>query len=147
MLILVLMALPVAAVSADPLTPPDAAALATRLLDGKVWLVHAVVVRIIDGDTVVLDLDLGWHTWRKGEHVRLAGVDAPERTDRARWAEARQFIERLLPPGTEVLLVSEELEKYGRTLGRILLRDGRDVGAELVKAGLAIPYAGGKGGP
>ena len=60
-----------------------------------------------------------------------------------RWAEAKAFVERLLPAGTEVLLVSEKLEKYGRTLGRILLRDGRDVGQELLKAGLARSYSGG----
>jgi endonuclease YncB( thermonuclease family) len=132
---------------ADPLTPPEAAALTTRLLDGKVWLVHAVIVRVIDGDTVVANLDLGWHTWRHNEHVRLNGVDAPKRSDLARWTEAKAFVERLLPPGTEVLLVSEELEKYGRTLGRILLRDGRDVGAELLKHGLARPYAGGSRAP
>jgi endonuclease YncB( thermonuclease family) len=44
-------------------------------------------------------------------------------------------------------LVSEELEKYGRTLGRVLLRDGRDVGAELVRAGLDRPCTGGKRTP
>jgi endonuclease YncB( thermonuclease family) len=95
---------------------------------------------------VVVNLDLGWHTWRHDEHVHLNAVDAPERSDLARWAEAKAFVERLLPPGTEILLVSEKLEKYGRTLGRILLRDGRDVGAELLKAGLAQPYAGGAHG-
>jgi endonuclease YncB( thermonuclease family) len=144
---LVLLLGPGSVALADPLTPPEAAALTTRLLDGKVWLVHAVIVRVIDGDTVVAHLDLGWHTWRHDEHVRLSGIDAPERIDGVRWAEAKGFVERLLPAGTEVLLVSEELEKYGRTLGRILLRDGRDVGAELLKAGLARPYAGGSRAP
>ena len=62
-----------------------------------------------------------------------------ERSDLTRWAEAKAFVERLLPPGTEVLIVSEKLEEYGRTVGRILLRAGRDVGAELLKAGLAKP--------
>jgi micrococcal nuclease len=104
-------------------------------------------VRVIDGDTVVAHLDLGWHTWRHDEHVRLSGTDAPERTDFARWSEAKAFVERLLPAGTEVLLVSEKLEKYGRTLGRILLRDGRDVGAKLLKSGLARPYTGGSRTP
>jgi micrococcal nuclease len=131
--------------SADPLAPPEAAVLATRLLDSKVWLVHAVVVRVIDGDTVVVNMDLGWHTWRHDEHVRLNGIDAPERTDPVRWAEAKTFVERLLPVGTEVLLVSEKLEKYGRTLGRILLRDGRDVSQEVLKAGLAMPTRAGHG--
>jgi micrococcal nuclease len=130
--------------AADPLQPPEAAQLAARMLEGRVWLVHAVVVRVIDGDTVVLNLDLGWHTWRHNESVRLAHIDAPERSDRARWAEAKAFVERLLPAETEVLLISEKLEKYGRTLGRIMLRDGRDVGVEVVKAGLAKLYEGGK---
>jgi micrococcal nuclease len=143
--LLVLLALAIARpAGADPLGPQEAAQLANRLLEGRVWLVHAVVVRVVDGDTVVLNLDLGWHTWRHDESVRLAHIDAPERTDRARWAEAKAFVERLLPAGAEVLLISEKLEKYGRRLGRIVLRDGRDVGAELVKAGLAIPYEGGK---
>jgi hypothetical protein len=57
---LLLGVLPVVSASADPLAPPEAAALTTRLLDGKVWLVHAIIVRVIDGDTVVLNMDLGW---------------------------------------------------------------------------------------
>jgi endonuclease YncB( thermonuclease family) len=82
---------------ADLLAPPEAAALTASMLAGKVWLVHAVVVRVIDGDTVALDLDLGWHTWRKSESVRLAHVDAPERSDKVRWTEVKAFVEKLLP--------------------------------------------------
>jgi endonuclease YncB( thermonuclease family) len=76
----------------------------------------------------------GWHTWRHDEHNRLNGIDAPERKDLARWTEAKAFVEALVPP--DVLLVSEKLDKYGRALGRVLLRDGRDVGQEVLKAGL-----------
>jgi endonuclease YncB( thermonuclease family) len=86
-----LLGFPVVSSSADPLAPPEAAALTTRLLDGKVWLVHAVIVRVIDGDTVVVNMDLGWHTWRHEEHVRLNGIDAPERTEPERWAAAKAF--------------------------------------------------------
>jgi endonuclease YncB( thermonuclease family) len=60
-------------------------------------------------------------------------------TEPTRWAEAKAFVERLLPVGT----VSEKLEKYGRTLGRLLLRDGRAVSQEVLRAGLAKPYTGG----
>jgi len=56
-------------------------------------------------------------------------------------------VERLLPPGREVLLVSEKLEKYGRTLGRMILRDGRDVSQEVPNAGLAKPHTGGSRTP
>jgi endonuclease YncB( thermonuclease family) len=87
-------------VAAEPLGPPEAAQLAARILEGHVWVVHAVVVRVIDGDSVVLNLDLGWQTWRANESVRLAHVDAPERRDQARWAAAKAFVERLLPAGT-----------------------------------------------
>ena len=62
--VLALAALPLVPAPADPLAPLEAGALTTRLLDGKVWLVHAVIVRVIDGDTVVVNMDLGWHTWR-----------------------------------------------------------------------------------
>jgi micrococcal nuclease len=128
---------------ASPLSRDEAVRLSTGLLAGRVWIAHAIVVRVIDGDTVVLDLDLGWNTWRRDEHVRLAGVDTPERGTSA-WGTAKAFVERLLPNGTDVLLISERLsEKYGRTVGRIILRDGRDVGAELIREGLAKPYFGG----
>src|SRR5262249_12975953 len=39
-----------------PARAREAAALTTRLLDGKLWLVHAVIVRVIDGDR-------WWSTW------------------------------------------------------------------------------------
>ena len=42
-LALLLVAFPVISAFADPLTPPEAAALTTRLLDGRVWLAHAVM--------------------------------------------------------------------------------------------------------
>ena len=128
-----------------PVPPHVAARLAAQLLEGRVWLVHATAGRVIDGNTVVLDLDLGWHTWRRDEHVRLAGSDATERKDTARWTEAKAFVERQLPAGTEVLLMSERLEKDGRTLGRIVLPDGQEVGAEVLKARPAKAHAGGRG--
>lgn len=43
------------------------------------YLYKAQIVRVIDGDTVVADVDLGFRTWRRGEHLRLEGIDAPER--------------------------------------------------------------------
>jgi endonuclease YncB( thermonuclease family) len=46
--------------------------------------------------------------------------------------------ERLLPEGTEVPLVSEKVEKYGRTLGRFLRRDGRDISQEVLKVSHAV---------
>jgi micrococcal nuclease len=131
---------------AQPVSSIEAVSLVHRLSLGTAWLAHAEVVRIIDGDTVVVNLNLGWHTWRHQESVRLDEIDAPER-GHAKWAQAKSYVESLLPPGTKVLVVSGEMDKYGRTLGRILRLDGTDVGFELLKRGLAQRYDGGKRTP
>jgi len=39
---------------------------------------NAVLRRVIDGDTYVLDIDLGFHIWTT-QHVRLEGIDCPEK--------------------------------------------------------------------
>jgi len=36
------------------------------------------IVRVVDGDTVDVDIDLGFDTWRCGERIRLYGIDTPE---------------------------------------------------------------------
>lgn len=106
------------------------------------WVVPATVVRVVDGDTVVLDLDLGWHiTLRAG--VRVYGVDAPElATEEGK--RAAEWVRSWLPVGAPVTFRSRVLDKYGRPLGRVVLGDGRDLGVLLVDAGMAKPYFGGK---
>jgi micrococcal nuclease len=39
---------------------------------------NCTIVRVVDGDTVDVDIDLGFDTWRRGERIRLYGVDTPE---------------------------------------------------------------------
>ena len=39
---------------------------------------QCTIVRVVDGDTVDVDIDLGFDTWRRGERIRLYGVDTPE---------------------------------------------------------------------
>ena len=36
------------------------------------------VIRVIDGDTVDVDIDLGFQVWIRGERVRIMGIDTPE---------------------------------------------------------------------
>jgi micrococcal nuclease len=38
----------------------------------------AKLVRVIDGDTIDVDIDLGFDVWLKRQRIRLAGIDAPE---------------------------------------------------------------------
>lgn len=84
---------------------------------------RATVVRVIDGDTVVVDWDLGAGTWKRGEHLRLFGINAPETRgpERPDGLAAKEFLVGLLPVGTEVLIrtVKDKTGKYGRYLATI----------------------------
>ncbi len=100
------------------------------------YQVPATVVRVIDGDTIVLDLDLGWHITRR-EACRIEGVDAPE-MDTAEGRAAKRWAEQRLPAGTEVTFMSYRLDKYGRPLGEIILPGLRVYSTELQGAGHAV---------
>ena len=93
--------------------------------------VAAVVVRVCDGDTVVVDIPEYPDVIGKQIRVRLAGVDAPELRDKApdvRLAarQARNAMAALLPPGTAVTLSGLRRDKYFR-LDAAIAVGGRDV--------------------
>lgn len=103
------------------------------------WTVPATVVRVIDADTVVVDLDLGWRVYRNREHIRVAGINAPERGTTEGQA-ATQWASKKLPAGSRVWVESQAKPSFERTVGRVLLHaaDGwSDYAAEAVHAGMA----------
>lgn len=80
---------------------------------------EAVVVRVCDGDTVVVDIPDYPDVIGKGIRVRLAGVDAPELAasdpeQREAARRAKAAMEALLPPGTRVELRGIRRDKYFR---------------------------------
>ncbi len=94
-------------------------------------------IRVIDGDTVVLD---------GGERVRLIGVDTPESVDPRRpverfGKEAAAFTRRLAE-GKRVGLEygDETLDVYGRTLAYIYLPDGTLLNEEIIRQGYGFAY-------
>ncbi|EME7695694.1 thermonuclease family protein [Salmonella enterica] len=90
------------------------------------------VVRIIDGDTVVV-LTQPERTVR----VRLAGIDAPEK-GQPFGQHARQFLASRVA-GRVVEVAGDSRDHHDRVLGT-LWADGRDINAELVCGGLAWVY-------
>lgn len=46
--------------------------------DCGIYTYRAEIVRVIDGDTIVANVDLGFRTWLHDEHLRLYGIDTPE---------------------------------------------------------------------
>jgi len=83
------------------------------------------IVRVVDGDTVDIDIDLGFGVWLENERVRIVGIDTPE--TRTRDLEEKKFgllakarVEGLLPIGSIQILLSQEFKgKFGRILGDI----------------------------
>lgn len=99
------------------------------------WTVPAVVNRVVDGDTVYVTLDLGWHISLYSS-VRLAGIDTPEmNTDAGKVAKVRA--EQILTVGLVVTVVSHKLDKYGRILGTVVLPGGASFGEIMLGEGHA----------
>ena len=95
-------------------------------------LVYGKVIKVTDGDTVkVLDAD---HVTHK---IRLAGIDAPERKQPFGKASGK-YLAKLVNQQM-VCIQGDKTDKYGRTVGVILLND-LDINLELVTAGYAWHY-------
>jgi len=103
---------------------------------------RAIVKRWIDGDTVVVDWDLGRRVWVHDEHLRMFGYNAADK-DKVKKAAATAFMVEKAPPGTEVLLVTieDKEEKYGRYLADLYIGD-EYLNRAILNAGLALPWNG-----
>ena len=89
------------------------------------------IVKIIDGDTVDVDIDLGFGVWMHKERIRLYGIDTPEsRTrdlDEKKYGLiAKSWIEKFMPPGSTQTLITQKDKsgKFGRILGKFRVNDG-----------------------
>jgi Staphylococcal nuclease homologue len=93
---------------------------------------NAVVTRVIDGDTLVLD---------SGEHIRLLGINAPETTTKEKYSEdAKKRLNELVENKTVTLEFGKErYDKYNRLLAYIFLGN-ENVNIELVRERLANYY-------
>ena len=111
------------------------------------------IIKIVDGDTVDVDLDLGFGVWLRDERVRIMGIDTPEsRTSDAMekifGQAAKDRLNSLL--GGEAILLSQKTKggenmkgKFGRILGNFKTIDGKDVAETLMNEGHAVAYNGG----
>lgn len=107
------------------------------------WTVPARVVRVIDADTIVCDLDLGWGVWRHSQHVRLLGIDAPELST-PEGKSAKAWLEGHLHVGDYVAVISEKLDSFGRVLGWVHLYGDPSANLSniLIEVGHAVPRSG-----
>ncbi len=90
------------------------------------------VVGVADGDTITV-----MHNG-KGERIRLHDIDCPEKRQ-AFGNRAKQFSSNLVFAKTVTVQVLDR-DRYRRTVGEVILPDGRSLNHELVRAGLAWMY-------
>ena len=108
------------------------------------------VVKIIDGDTIRVDVDLGFGIWSRNETVRLYGIDTPE--SRTRDLEekkyglaAKQFLTNMLDDSGGIKLKSHGKGKFGRILGELWRTTNyadKSINEYMVEKHHAAPYHG-----
>ncbi len=115
------------------------------------------VVKIVDGDTVDVDIDLGFGVWMKKERVRIMGIDTPESRTRDKVEKvfglaAKARLKELLGPNpvlrTQISKKGEDMKgKFGRILGDFDVYDAktdawRPVTKIMIEEHHAVPYHG-----
>jgi len=106
----------------------------------------ATIVRVVDGDTVDVDIDLGFDVWLRSQRIRLFGVDTPEcrtrnKATKAHGLLAKAYVQKALKLGEVYAIRTREKGKFGRYLGEIKV--GRTtINKLLIKEKLAVAYTG-----
>lgn len=108
------------------------------------------VSKVVDGDTIDVDIDLGFDI-SFSSRVRLAGIDTPEsrttdKIEKTLGLEAKAFLKNAIDSAKTYVIKTEKIdssEKYGRILGWLFL-DGSDksINEEMITAGHAWGYLG-----
>jgi len=106
------------------------------------------VTRVVDGDTIDVDLDLGFNIHHKCR-VRLYGIDTPEsrtrdKDEKARGKLAAKFLEDAISNGNQTLIqtkLKDSKGKFGRVLGSVIV-DGININKKMVENYMAVKYEG-----
>ncbi|MBM54263.1 MAG: hypothetical protein CMB36_04445 [Euryarchaeota archaeon] len=117
----------------------------------------ATVVRCVDGDSVILDIDCGFDIQLKAQSVRLYGIDTAETRGgtedlKALGNLAKSYVSQMIPEGSEVLLKThlDGRGKFGRILAEVFMPEApdtegyqpRSLNEILLDELLAVPYHG-----
>ena len=109
------------------------------------------VLRVVDGDTVDVDIDLGFGVWLHKERVRIMGIDTPESRTRdkvekkfglASKYRLKELLGKTAVLRTQISKKGEDMKgKFGRILGDFEVGD-RMATEILIEEGYAVPYMG-----
>lgn len=108
------------------------------------------VLKVVDGDTIDVDIDLGFNI-SYTQRVRLAGIDTPEsrttdKKEKALGLEVKDKLKKAIDAATKIVIKTEKPdseEKYGRILGWVFLDDNKiSINQTLIDEGYAWGYMG-----
>ena len=84
------------------------------------------IIKVVDGDTVDVDIDLGFGVWMKNQRIRMYGIDAPEsrtsnQTEKVYGVASKRFLEGMCDDKNGLVLRThkDKKGKFGRILGEL----------------------------
>lgn len=103
----------------------------------------ALVTRVVDGDTIDAEIDLGFGMYSR-QRLRLYGINTPEtRTrdleEKEAGLEAKKVVTDTIL-GKRVTIRTEKAGKFGRYLVEVILENGTNLNNYLVENGYAVEY-------
>jgi micrococcal nuclease len=107
----------------------------------------ASVLKVIDGDTIEVDFDLGFGVWLRNQRIRLDGIDTPEsrtsdKEEKVRGTLSKDKLKEILGKDIQITTKIDPNEKYGRILGVLMNKDGINVNQWLIENNYAVKYSG-----
>jgi len=110
----------------------------------------ACINRVVDGDTIDVDIDLGFNIWLYNERVRLLGIDAPpprsrDLEEKAAGLLSADVLSKVLPVDLDIIVTIDILQprgKYGRIVGTVY-KNGDNINHYMIDNNYAVSYNGG----
>lgn len=118
---------------------------------------NATVTEVVDGDTIVIDIDLGFDVMFTNQKVRLLGIDTPEsrtsdKVEKVFGVASKDFVKKFVAGCKSKVIIRTHIsegtddsgrEKFGRLLGEIVNPDTKEVlNEQLISKNYAVRYMG-----
>ena len=110
------------------------------------------LVKVVDGDTIDVDIDLGFGTWLRNQRIRMMGIDAPEsrtsdKEEKVYGLLAKEKLNTLLANSRTLRTFKDTKGKYGRILADVIVyhsAEDRWCGATevMINEGYGVKYDG-----
>lgn len=110
------------------------------------------VVKVVDGDTVDVDIDLGFGVWLRNQRIRMLGIDTPEsrtrdKVEKKYGLHAKNYLKNALGKQAVLRTTKDGRGKFGRILGEFVIYDPVEdrettVNATMIRDHIAVEYHG-----